>query len=146
LVGEYVPGSVGWAREQVKEFEASGGERANTLRNTGYPIVVITSVGATSGKLRKNPVMRIEHDGQYAAVASKGGAPKNPTWYYNLVAHPHVELQDRGEKHDYTARQVEGAERASWWERAVAAYPPYAEYAKKTSRHIPVFVLTRIDR
>lgn len=145
LTGEYVPGSIDWPREQVAAFEASNGAEANTLRDTGYPIVVITSVGAKSGKLRKNPVMRVEHDGEYAAVASKGGAPKNPTWYYNLAANSHVELQDGAEKHDYVAREVSGEERAAWWERAVAAYPAYADYAVKTSRLIPVFVLTRTD-
>lgn len=143
LSGEYEPGIADWAREQVEEFEASDGQRANTLRDTGLPIIVLTSVGAKSGKLRKTPLMRVEHDGEYAVVASKGGAPKHPVWYYNLVADPHVELQDGAEKHDYTARELTGAERDEWWERAVAAYPPYAEYQQKTDRRIPVFLLTR---
>jgi len=143
LVGEYVPSKAKWVRDQVEAFESTDGQEANTLRDTGYPIVVITSVGAKSGKLRKNPVMRVEHDGVYAAVASQGGAPKHPTWYHNFLAHPEVELQDGPEPHTYVARIAEGAERAEWWERAVAQYAPYAEYQKKTDREIPVFLLER---
>jgi F420H(2)-dependent quinone reductase len=139
LNGEYEPSSMGWVRDQVEEYESSGGLRATTLR--GVPVVVITSVGARSGKLRKNPVMRVEHDGVYAAVASKGGAPQNPAWYRNLVAHPLVELQDGAEKGDYTAREVFADERASWWQRAVEVWPDYAVYQTKTHRQIPVFVL-----
>jgi deazaflavin-dependent oxidoreductase (nitroreductase family) len=105
-------------------------------------VIILTSLGAKSGKLRKTPLMRVEHDGEYAVVASLGGAPKHPVWYYNLAAHPHVELQDGSVKQDYTAREVEGAEREAWWERAVAAWPDYANYQKKTTRIIPVFVLT----
>jgi deazaflavin-dependent oxidoreductase (nitroreductase family) len=141
LTGTYLPSTSDWAREQVEAFEASNGSEANTLR--GVPIVVITSKGARSDGLRKNPVMRVEHDGEYAAVASKGGAPEHPTWYSNLVAHPEVELQDGAEKHDYVARVVEGEERRRWWERAVAVWPDYADYQRKTDREIPVFVLTR---
>jgi deazaflavin-dependent oxidoreductase (nitroreductase family) len=145
LVGEYEPSPEQWVRDQVEEFEASNGQRANILRgNPEWPIVVITSRGAKSGKLRKNPVMRVEHDGVYAAVASQGGAPTHPVWYHNFVAHPEVDLQDGSEKHTYRARLAEGEERAEWWERAVAQYAPYAEYQQKTDREIPVFLLERI--
>jgi deazaflavin-dependent oxidoreductase (nitroreductase family) len=144
LEGEYEPSPAQWVRDQVEEFEASNGERANILRGKPeWPIVVITSKGAKSGKLRKNPVMRVEHDGVYAAVASQGGAPKHPTWYHNFIAHPEVDLQDGGEKHTYRARIAEGDERAEWWERAVKQYAPYAEYQEKTDRQIPVFLLER---
>lgn len=139
LQGEYEPSPAQWVREQVEEYENSGGTRGTTMR--GVPVVVITSMGASSGKLRKNPVMRVEHDGVYAAVASKGGAPENPSWYRNLVEHPQVELQDGPDKGDYVARQVSGDERAQWWERAVEVWPDYAEYQTKTDREIPVFVL-----
>jgi deazaflavin-dependent oxidoreductase (nitroreductase family) len=139
LQGEYEPSPAEWVRTQVEEIESSAGTKGTMLR--GVPVVVITSVGAGTGKLRKNPVMRVEHDGVYAAVASKGGAPKHPVWYRNLVEHPHVELQDGTAKGDYTARQASGDERATWWERAVEVWPDYAEYQKKTDREIPVFVL-----
>lgn len=142
LTGEWEPGTSDWAREQVEKFEASGGAEANTLR--GVPIVVVTSVGAKSGKLRKNPVMRVQHDGEYAAVASKGGSDTHPTWYYNLVADPRVELQDGAARGDYVAHVAEGAEREAWWERAVAVWPDYANYQRKTDREIPVFVLTPV--
>jgi len=143
LIGEYEPGTSDWAREQLDLFEASNGAEGNTLR--GMPIIVLTSVGAKSGKLRKNPLMRVEHDGNYAAVASLGGAPKHPVWYYNLKANPHVELQDGPVKRDYTARELEGEEKALWWERSVAAYPDYADYQTKTDRQIPVFLLEPIE-
>ncbi|MET4583269.1 deazaflavin-dependent oxidoreductase (nitroreductase family) [Conyzicola nivalis] len=143
LQGEYEPSTADWAREQAERFEASGGTEAAELR--GRPIILLTSVGAKSGKLRKTPLMRVEHEGEYAVVASLGGAPKHPVWYFNLVAHPHVELQDGPVKRDYTAREVAGAERDEWWQRAVAAWPDYAEYQKKTDRQIPVFVLTPMD-
>lgn len=139
LTGEYEPSSAQWVRDQVQEYESSGGTRATTLR--GVPVVVITSLGVKSGKLRKNPVMRVEHDGSYAAVASKGGAPAHPDWYGNLVKHPLVELQDETARGDYTARELSGDERATWWERAVAVWPDYAEYQTKTEREIPVFAL-----
>jgi deazaflavin-dependent oxidoreductase (nitroreductase family) len=139
LQGEYEPPVADWVRKQVEEYEASGGTSGVLLH--GRPTVIVTSKGARSGKLRKNPVMRVAHDGSYAAVASKGGAPENPTWYYNLVQHPLVELQDAAAKGDYTARELSGDERAVWWERAVEAYPNYAEYQEKTDRQIPVFVL-----
>jgi deazaflavin-dependent oxidoreductase (nitroreductase family) len=139
LQGEYEPSPAKWVRDQVGEYESSGGTRATTLR--GVPVVVITSVGAGTGKLRKNPVMRVEHDGVYAAVASKGGAPQHPSWYRNLVAHPLVELQDETSKGDYTVRQASGEERELWWGRAVEVWPDYAEYQTKTDRQIPVLVL-----
>lgn len=139
LQGDYAPSTTGWAREQAEAYEASGGAEAGELR--GMPVIVLTSVGAKTGLLRKTALMRVEHDGQYAVVASLGGAPKHPVWYFNLKKNPHVELQDGPEKHDYLARELTGDEKAVWWERAVAAYPPYADYQKKTDRQIPVFVL-----
>ncbi len=141
IEGEYEPSPQGWVRDQVAEYESSGGTRGTTLRDTGLPVVVITNRGARSGKLRKTPVMRVEHDGRYAAVASQGGAPQHPLWYYNFRADPQVELQDGSRKQPMIAREVTGDERAEWWARAVAAYPPYAEYQQRTSRLIPVFVL-----
>jgi F420H(2)-dependent quinone reductase len=140
LSGEYEPSPSTRSRDQVERYESSGGTEGTTLR--GRPVIILTSVGARSGKIRKTPLMRVEHDGEYAVVASLGGAPTHPVWYHNLVANPHVELQDGPVKRDYTAREVTGDERATWWERAVAAWPDYAEYQKKTSRQIPVFVLT----
>ena len=145
LEGEYEPSPEKWVRDQVAQYEASEGREANTLPGRpDWPIVVITSKGAKSGKLRKNPVMRVEEDGVYAAVASKGGAPEHPTWYHNFLAHPEVDLQDGAEKHTYRVRVAEGEERAQWWERAVSVYSPYAEYQEKTDRQIPVFILERI--
>jgi deazaflavin-dependent oxidoreductase (nitroreductase family) len=141
LEGEYVPSPRGWVRDQVELFEGSGGMEGTTLRDTDMPVVVVTNIGAKTGKVRKTPLMRVEHDGRYAAVASLGGAPKNPVWYYNLKANPRVEVQDGPKRTDMIAREITGAERAEWWERAVAAYPPYAEYQERTSRRIPVFVL-----
>ena len=146
LEGEYEPSPWDWVREQVAEYEASNGERANTLSDTGLPVVVITTRGRTSGKIRKAPLMRVEHDGEYALVASLGGAPSNPSWYGNIVADPTaLMIQDGVEPHDYVAREVTGDERALWWDRAVEAYPSYAEYQEKTSRIIPVFVASRHD-
>ena len=139
LTGEYEPSTQQWVRDQVALYEGSGGTEGTTLRD--MPVIILTSRGARSGKLRKTPLMRVEHDGAYAVVASKGGAPEHPVWYYNLVADPQVELQDGPEKWDMVAREVEGAEKAAWWERAVAAYPDYADYQQKTERVIPVFVL-----
>ena len=145
LEGEYEPSQWQWVRDQVEKYEASGGTEANVLQGKPeWPIVVITSKGAKSGKLRKNPVMRVEKDGVYAAVASKGGDPQHPTWYHNFLEHPEVDLQDGAEKHTYRARVAEGEERAEWWERAVAQYAPYAEYQEKTDREIPVFLLERV--
>lgn len=143
LTGTYEPGTSDWAREQTELYENSGGTAGTTLR--GMPVIVLTTVGAKSGNLRKTPLMRVEHEGEYAVVASLGGAPKHPTWYFNLVKEPHVELQDGPEKHDYRAREVTGAEKSLWWERAVKAYPDYADYQAKTEREIPVFVLTRCE-
>jgi deazaflavin-dependent oxidoreductase (nitroreductase family) len=146
LDGEYEPSPSQWVRDQVEAYESSGGTRANTLLDTGMPIVIVTTRGNQSGKLRKTALMRVEHDGEYALVASMGGAPTHPVWYYNLKADPDaVTIQDGPEPHDYRVREVSGDERATWWERAVAAYPPYAEYQTKTTRQIPVFVATRRD-
>ncbi|GAB3683275.1 nitroreductase family deazaflavin-dependent oxidoreductase [Angustibacter aerolatus] len=139
LQGEYEPSTSDWAREQAERFEATDGAEGGVL--AGRPIVLLTSIGARSGKLRKTPLMRVEHDGRYAVVASLGGAPKHPVWYFNLVADPRVELQDGAVRRDYTAREVQGEEKAEWWRRAVEAYPPYDEYQAKTEREIPVFVL-----
>jgi deazaflavin-dependent oxidoreductase (nitroreductase family) len=138
---EYEPSAQAWVREQVELYEGSGGTRGTTLRDTGLPVVIITNRGARSGKLRKTPLMRVEHGGRYAAVASQGGAPTHPFWYYNFRADPRVQLQDGPVRQDMVAKEVTGDERAEWWERAVAAYPPYAEYQQKTTRQIPVFVL-----
>jgi F420H(2)-dependent quinone reductase len=140
LTGEYEPSTSERTRRQVELFERSNGAEGNTLR--GMPVIVLTTVGAKSGKLRKNALMRVEHDGEYAVVASLGGSPTHPVWYYNVVANPHVELQDGATRRDYAAREVTGAEKALWWERAVAAYPYYAAYQQRTEREIPVFVLT----
>jgi deazaflavin-dependent oxidoreductase (nitroreductase family) len=139
--GEYEPSTQGWVREQVELYESSGGTQGTTLRDTGLPVVVITNRGARSGKLRKTPLMRVEHDGRYAAVGSQGGAPTHPRWVYNFRADPQVELQDGPGKQSMVARELTGDERAEWWQRAVAAYPPYAEYQERTSRQIPVFIL-----
>lgn len=140
LTGTYVPSKSAWAREQAETYEATNGQEAGELQ--GKPVVVITSVGAKTGNLRKHPVMRVEHGGEYAVVASKGGAPENPAWFNNIVANPHVELQDGATRLDYDARQVEGEERALWWDRALEVWPAYAGYQEKTDRQIPVFVLT----
>ena len=140
LNGEYEPSAASWARDQVDLYERSGGTQGTDLN--GLPVIILTSLGARTGKVRKTPLMRVEHDGEYAVIASLGGAPKHPVWYYNLTANPHVELQDGPVRKDYQAREVHGAERDTWWERAVAAYPDYAEYQKNTDRTIPVFVLT----
>jgi deazaflavin-dependent oxidoreductase (nitroreductase family) len=137
--GEYQPSTANWVRDQVDRYERSGGTEGTTLR--GMPVVILTSRGARSGKVRKTPLMRVEQDGRYALVASQGGAPVHPRWYFNLVADPHVELQDGPAKSDMLARQVTGGEKDVWWARAVAAYPDYAEYQRRTERQIPVFVL-----
>ena len=141
ITGEYVPSTSERARQQVELYESSGGTQGTTLR--GMPVVILWTLGAKSGKIRKTPLMRVEHDGDYAVVASLGGAPQHPVWYHNIVANPHVELQDGPERHDYTAREVTGEEKALWWERAVEAYPDYADYQERTDREIPVFVLER---
>ena len=143
LTGEYEPGAMPFARDNVDLYESSGGTQGTEQQ--GARVIILTSTGAKTGKLRKVPLMRVEHDGQYAVVASLGGAPTHPVWYHNLVANPHVELQDGPVKKDYQARELDGAERELWWERAVAAWPDYAEYQKKTTRTIPLFLLTEID-
>ena len=143
LEGDYEPSPQAWVRDQVSEYESSGGQRANTLRDTGLPVIIVTTRGNKSGKIRKFALMRVEHEGEYALVASKGGAPTHPVWYYNLIADPQsVTIQDGPEPFDVVVRQVSGDERAMWWERAVAAYPPYAAYQTKTDRKIPVLVAT----
>ncbi|MGW5048507.1 nitroreductase family deazaflavin-dependent oxidoreductase [Streptomyces griseoluteus] len=145
LEGEYEPSPEQWVRDQVELYESSGGREGNTLLDTGLPVIILTTRGNRSGKLRKTPLMRVEHDGKYAVVASVGGAPKHPVWYFNVKADPTVELQDGPKKRDMRAREVNGDEKAQWWERAVAAFPPYAEYQEKTDREIPVFVLEPAD-
>jgi deazaflavin-dependent oxidoreductase (nitroreductase family) len=142
LSGEYEPSASKWVRDQVEAYEASGGREANTLRDRGLPIVVVTMHGRKSGRLRKIGLMRVEHDGEYALVASQGGSPEHPVWYHNLVADPHIMLQDGPTPVDMTVREVSGEERALWWERSVAAYPDYADYQVRTDRLIPVFVAT----
>jgi deazaflavin-dependent oxidoreductase (nitroreductase family) len=144
LKGEYEPSPEAWVREQVDAYESSGGTEKTTLN--GVPVVVVTSVGARSGKLRKNPVMRVEHEGTYALVASKGGAPSHPVWYHNLRSDPHIELQDGPDRDDYVVRLAEGDERHVWWDRAVAVWPAYADYATRTDREIPVFLAERQGR
>ena len=139
LSGEYVPSPRQRTRDQVEEYERSGGSRGTTLR--GKPVIIVTTLGARTGKVRKIPLMRVEHDGRYAVVASDGGAAKHPVWYYNLKAHPRVEVQDGPSKGEFTAREVNGEEKAEWWERAVEAWPDYAGYQTRTDRPIPVFVL-----
>ncbi len=137
---QYEPSTWGWVAEQVTEYEASGGTKANTLRDTGIPIIIVTCVGHKSGKVRKVPLMRVERDGAYAVIASKGGAPDHPGWYHNLMADPSVQIQDGPEPFDARVRLIDGDERASWWAQAVEVYPPYADYAEKADREIPVFV------
>ena len=144
LQGEYAPSTAQWVRDQVAQYEASGGERANTLRGGKDPIVVITSVGRKSGALRKNPLMRVERDGKYLAVASVGGRPTNPEWYHNFLANPVVELQDGPEPKLYRARLLEGEERADWWDFAVRTWSTYGEYQKRTDRQIPLFLLEEV--
>ncbi|MCX4825462.1 nitroreductase family deazaflavin-dependent oxidoreductase [Streptomyces sp. NBC_01142] len=139
LEGEYEPSPEKWVRDQVELIESSGGTKGTTIM--GLPVILLTTRGAKSGKIRKSPLMRVEHKGTYAAVASLGGGPKNPVWYYNVVAEPRVELRDGEVRQDMTAREVTGEEKALWWARAVEAFPQYADYEKKTEREIPVFVL-----
>ena len=143
LTGEYEPSTSDWARENAELYMSSGGTAGTELK--GKPVILLTTVGAKTGKLRKTPLMRVEHGGHYAVVASLGGAPKNPVWYHNIVADPRVELQDGTETGEYEARELSGDEKATWWERAVAVWPDYADYQRKTDREIPVFVLTPID-
>jgi len=143
IEGEYEPSPTDWVRKHVEKITASGTTESATIR--GRPVVLMTMRGARSGKVRKVPVMRVEHDGVYAVVASRGGAPTHPLWYFNLKANPTIELQDGREVHTYVARELDGAERDTWWERAVAAYPDYADYQQSTTRQIPVLVLERAD-
>lgn len=142
--GEYEPSTSQWVADQVAEYESSGGTRGNSVGDAGYPVIIVTMRGAKSGKVRKIALIRVEHDGQYLLVASKAGAPENPHWYANLRADSHVMIQDGPEPHDFTVREVEGAERDVWWERAVAAFPQYATYAAGTNRRIPLLVATRV--
>ncbi|MFK4694238.1 deazaflavin-dependent oxidoreductase (nitroreductase family) [Streptomyces pristinaespiralis] len=144
LEGEYEPSPEQWVRDQVEEYEKSGGTSGTTLR--GMPVVILTTRGARSGKLRKTPLMRVEHAGAYALIASLGGSHKHPVWYYNVKTHPQVELQDGPVRRDMTAREVDGAEKAVWWARAVEAFPDYEGYQQKTEREIPVFVVEPPDR
>jgi deazaflavin-dependent oxidoreductase (nitroreductase family) len=144
LQGHYEPSPSEWVRDQVELYERTGGAEGNTLRDTGLPVIIVTTRGNKSGQIRKTPLMRVERDGRYALVASQGGAPTHPVWYYNLVVDPEsVTIQDGPEPFEVSVRQVEGDERAEWWERAVAAFPPYAQYQLKTERRIPVFVATK---
>lgn len=143
LQGEYEPSPTPHVRDQVEQYESSGGTKGTTMR--GMPVIVLTTLGARSGKIRKTPLMRVEHNGSYAVVASLGGAPRHPVWYHNLTADPRAELQDGPVRRDMTAREVTGEEKALWWERAVEAYPDYADYQEKTDRQIPVLVLEPAD-
>lgn len=138
LTGEYEPSPSRWVRDQVEQYERTDGAEASDLG--GIPVIIVTTVGNKSGKLRKTPLMRVEHDGAYALVASQGGAPTHPFWYWNIVAEPHVMVQDKDHVGDYTAREVTGAERDEWWARAVSVFPDYGDYQEKTDRTIPVFV------
>ncbi|MFD4368786.1 nitroreductase family deazaflavin-dependent oxidoreductase [Rhodococcus sp. NPDC058521] len=143
LSGEFEPSTSKWAADQAELIESSGGTEGTSLQ--GMPVVLLTTIGAKTGKIRKTPLMRVEHDGKYAVVASLGGAPKHPLWYHNVKKHPRVELRDGTENQDMVAREITGDEKAAWWNRAVAAYPPYADYQKKTDREIPVFVLEPVS-
>ncbi len=145
IEGEYEPSTWDWVREQVEVYESSNGAQANTLRDTGIPIIVMTTVGHKTGKVRKVPLMRVEHEGEYAIIASKGGAPEHPGWYHNLVADPNVMIQDGPAPWDAVVRLVDGEERAAWWERAVSVFPNYADYEAKTDRQIPVFIASAKD-
>lgn len=145
LDGDYEPSTQAWVREQVERYESSGGTEGTTLRDTGLPVVIMTLRGAKTGKIRKTPIMRVEHDGCYAAVASQGGAPKHPSWYANLLAHPRVELQDGPVRRDMLAREVFGEEKRVWWDRAVSAFPPYADYQRRTDRQIPLLLLEPVE-
>jgi F420H(2)-dependent quinone reductase len=144
LTGEYEPSPSDWSRKQAELIEETNGEQGSDLQ--GHPVILLTSLGAKTGKIRKTPLMRVEHDGTYAVVASLGGAPQNPVWYHNLKKNPHVELQDRAIKRDYIAHEATGDEKRVWWDRAVEAWPDYATYQTKTDRQIPVFVLEEPPR
>ena len=146
IEGEYEPSPAQFVRDQVATYERTGGREGNRMPpgEGGWPIIILTTRGNRSGKVRKTPLMRVEHDGDYAVVASLGGGPKHPVWYYNIKSHPEVVLQDGPEPFDGIARELEVEERAVWWERAVAAYPPYADYQQRTQRLIPVFLIRRV--
>jgi deazaflavin-dependent oxidoreductase (nitroreductase family) len=146
LEGDYEPSTAGWVRDQVELYESSGGTQGTTLRDTGLPVVIVTMRGAASGKVRKVPLMRVEHEGRYAAVASQGGAPTHPAWYRNLLAHPDVLLQDGPDRRAMRAREPDGEEKRIWWQRAVEAFPPYADYQRRTDRQIPLFVLEPVEQ
>lgn len=142
LKGEFAPPSpTSWIREQIEVWERSGGTEGTTLLDTGLSVIIIVNRGARSGQLHRTPVMRVEHSGDYLAVGSKAGAPEDPAWVANLRADSHVEVWDGPARGDYVAREIGGDERSTWWERAVAAYPPYADYQQHTERVIPLFVL-----
>ena len=143
ISGDYEPSAMSWVADQVAEYEASGGERANTLLDTGLPIIIVTTRGNKSGKLRKTALMRVEHDGEYALIGSFGGRPDNPVWVNNLVADPHVQIQDGSEPYSYDVREVFGEERDEWFQRGIEVFPTYADYQARTERVIPVFVATR---
>jgi F420H(2)-dependent quinone reductase len=143
LHGEYEPSPAEWVRDQVDTYERTGGAEGNTMR--GKPVIILTTQGAKTGKIRKTPLMRVEHGGRYAVVASLGGAPNHPVWYHNIVANPQVELQDGADRREYRAHEATGDEKAVWWQRAVEAWPDYAEYQKKTDREIPLFVLEPVE-
>ncbi len=143
IEGVYEPSPSAWVREQVETYERTGGQEANTLLNTGMPVIILTTRGNKSGKVRKSPLMRVEHDGEYALIASMGGAPKHPVWYYNITSDPAATVQDGPEPFPVTVRELRGDERAVWWTRAVSAFPPYADYQKRTERVIPVFLAQR---
>ena len=143
IEGEYVPSPQAWVRDQVAEYEQSGGTQGTTLRDTGLPVIIVTNVGAKTGAVRKTPVMRVEHEGSYLAVASKGGSPTNPVWAYNLRANPRVEVRDGAHTWPMTARELSGAERDLWWQRAVGVFPQYAQYQQNTDRLIPLFLLEK---
>ena len=146
LEGEYEPSPEQWVRDQVATYEATDGREANTLMDTGLPVVIFTTRGRRSGKLRKMALMKVEHDGKYALVASKGGAPEHPVWYHNLTADPDaLMVQDGADRWDARVRQLSGDERQEWWDRAVAAYPSYADYQTRTERLIPVLLAERRD-
>jgi len=145
IEGEYEPSPWPLVRDQVELYERTDGREGNTFQETGLPVIIVTTRGNKTGKVRKTPLMRVEHEGEYALVASMGGAPKNPVWYHNLKAQPEAMIQDGAVRSDFHARELDGAERELWWKRAVAAYPPYADYQARTKRVIPVFLAQRTN-
>jgi len=145
LTGNYIPSTMQWVRDQVDTYERTGGREAGTLRETGIPVIIVSMRGAASGSIRKIALMRVEHEGEYALVASYGGAPQHPAWYHNLVAHPtEVTVQDGPEPFFVHVRLVDGAEYDTWWKRSVAVFAPYEQYKEKTTRRIPLFVASRV--